>query len=196
MEKKVVLKSIKPEEYGDEVVTCRVIENADVNAYLATIPEEKKFRATKVAPVVARPGVVGEVIHTVLLTERNGKVYILSEEDGVVGEREIDGKMYPDMVITNVHSTSNEQYVVRADKFLRMYIPNEDGTFTPVPDERDFASVDEDVIIMTAWGSEAVCLSGSSIVTYSAEDNDFNTVEQGAEKSTYRRVKPKQKKLS
>jgi hypothetical protein len=37
---------------------------------------------------------------------------------------------------------------------------------------------------MTAWGSEAVCLSGPSIVTYSAE------------KSTYRRVKPKQKKLS
>lgn len=196
MEKKVVLKSIKPEEYGDEVVTCKVIENADVNAYLATIPEEKKFRATKVAPVVARPGVVGEVIHTVLLTERNGKVYILSEEDGVVGQREIDGKMYPDMVITNVHSTSNEQYVVRADKFLRMYTPNEDGTFTPVADERDFATIDEDVIIMTAWGSEAVCLSGSSIVTYSAEDNDFNTVEQGAEKSTYRRVKPNQKKLS
>lgn len=196
MEKKVVLKSIKPEEYGDEIVTCRVIENADVNAYLATIPEEKKFSATKVAPVVARPGVVGEVVHTVLLTERNGKVYILSEEDGVVGEREIDGKMYPDMVITNVHSTSNEQYVVRADKFLRMYIPNEDGTFTPVPDERDFATVDEDIIIKTAWGSDAVCLSGSSVVTYSAEDNDFNTVEQGAEKSTYKRVKPKQKKLS
>ena len=196
MFKEIVLKSVKPEEYGDEVVTCKVIENADVNAYLATIPEEKKYRATKFAPVVARPGKVGEVIHTVLLTERNGKPYIIHEEDGVVGEREIDGKMYPDMVITNISSTSREQYVVKADKFLRMYTPNEDGTFSPVPDERDFATVDEDVIIMTAWGSEAVCLSGSSIVTYSAEDNDFNTVEKGAEKSTYKRVTPKTKKLS
>lgn len=196
MEKKIVLKSIKPEEYGDVEVTCRVIENADINAYLATIPEEKKYRATKVAPVEARPGVVGEVVHTVLLTERDGKVYIIHEEDGVVGEREIDGVKYPDMVITNVHSTSNEQYVVRADKFLRMYIPNEDGTFTPVADERDFATVDEDVIIKTAWGSEAVCLIGSSIVTYSTEDNDFNTIEQGAMKSTYKVTSSKQKKLS
>ena len=196
MFEKIVLKSVKPEEYGDEVVTCRVIENADINAYLATIPEEKKYRATKVAPVVARPGKVGEVIHTVLLTERDGNVYIIHEEDGVVGEREIDGKMYPDMVITNIHSSSKEQYVVKADKFLRMYTPNEDGTFTPVPDEREFTTVDEDIIIMTAWGSPAVCLSGSSIVTYNAEENDFNTVEKGAEKSTYQRVTPKQKKLS
>ena len=43
MEKKIVLKSIKPEEYGDVEVTCRVIENADINAYLATIPEERRI---------------------------------------------------------------------------------------------------------------------------------------------------------
>ena len=50
--------------------------------------------------------------------ERDGKTYIIHEEDGTVGEREIDGQMYPDMVVTNVHSTSNEQYVVKANKFV------------------------------------------------------------------------------
>ena len=196
MMKEIVLKSVKPEEYGDEVVTCRVIENADVNAYLATIPGEKKVRSTKFAPVEAKPGQVGEVIHTVLLTERDGKTYIIHEEDGTVGQREIDGQMYADMVVTNVNSTSNEQYVVKADKFIKMYTPNEDGTFTPQPDERELVQVDEDVIIMTAWGTEAVCLKGSYIVIYNAEENDFNTIEQGAKKSTYKDVTPKAKKLS
>lgn len=196
MMKEIVLKSCRPEEYGDEVVTCRVIENADINAYLATIPEEKRVRATKVAPVEAKPGKVGEVIHTVLLTERDGKTYIIHEEDGTVGEREIDGQMYPDMVVTNVHSTSNEQYVVKANKFVNMYVPNEDGTFTPQPDERELVQVDEDIIIMTAWGSEAVCLKGSYIVIYNAEENDFNTIEQGAMKSTYKVSTSKTKKLS
>ena len=55
MMKEIVLKSVKPEEYGDEVVTCRVIENEDINAYIATIPEERRVIATKVAPVEAKP---------------------------------------------------------------------------------------------------------------------------------------------
>ena len=196
MMKEIVLKSCRPEEYGDEVVTCRVIENADINAYLATIPEEKRVRATKVAPVEAKPGKVGEVIHTVLLTERDGKVYILSEEDNTVRQREVEGQMCSDMIITNIHSTSNERYVVKADKFLRMYVPNEDGTFTPQPDERELVQVDEDIIIKTSWGSDAVCLKGSYIVIYNAEENDFNTIEQGAMKSTYKVTPSKQKKLS
>ena len=194
--KEIVLKSVNKEEYGVEVVTCRVIENADINAYIATIPEERRVRATKIAPVEAKPGKVGEVIHTVLLTERNGKVYIIHEEDGTVGQREVEGQQCTDMVITNIHSTSNEKYVVKADKFIKMYAPNEDGTFTPQPDERELVQVNEDIIIKTAWESEAVCLKGSYIVIYNQEANDFNTIEQGAMKSTYKVSTPKQKKLS
>ena len=196
MMKEVVLKSVKPEEYGDEVVTCRVIENADINAYLATIPAERRVRATKVAPVEAQPGTVGEVVHTVLLTEREGRTYILSEEDNVVREREVEGQMCRDMIVTNIHSTSNERYVVKADKFSKMYIPNEDGTFTPVPEERELVQVGEDIIIKTAWGSEAVCLKGSYVVIYNAEESDFNTLEEGAKRSSYADVIPPQKKLS
>lgn len=196
MMKEVVLKSCRPEEYGDEVVTCKVIENADIAAYIATIPEEKKVMATKVAPVAARWGEVGETIHTVLLTKRNEKTYILSEEDGTVGEREIEGEMYPDIVVTNINSTSNEEYIVKSTKFGEMYTPNGDGTYTPDPAERELVQVNEDIIIMTAWGSPAVCLKGSYIVVYNAEENDFNTLEQGAMKSTYKVSDPKQKKLS
>ena len=185
MKKEIVLKSCNPSEYGDEVVSCRVIENADVNAYLATIPEERKFYGMKVAAVVARPGIVGEEIHTTLLTERNGQVYILSEEDNTVREREVDGTMLPDFVLTNIHSTSNEEYVVKAANLIKMYSNNEDGTWTPTPEERLMAQVDEDVIIKTAWGSEAVCLKGSYIVIYNAEENDFNTLEKSAFESTY-----------
>lgn len=47
------------------------------------------------------------------------------------------------------------------------------------------APVLENVIIETAWGSKAVCLAGSYIVTYNASENDFNTVEKGAVASTY-----------
>ena len=185
MIKEIVLKSCNPSEYGDEIVSCRVIENADVNAYLETIPEAKKFYATKVAPVTARPGQIGEEIHTTLLTERNGQVYILSEEDNTVREREVDGTMLPDFVLTNIHSTSNEEYVVKAANLIKMYSNNEDGTWTQTPEERVMAQVDEDVIIKTAWGSEAVCLKGSYIVIYNAEENDFNTLEKSAFESTY-----------
>lgn len=74
-----------------------------------------------------------------------------------------------------------------------MYTQNEDGTWTPNPDERLLTQVDEDVIIKTAWGSEAVCLKGSYIVTYNAEENDFNTLEQGAFESTYKKTATKTK---
>lgn len=193
MMKEIVLKSCRPEEYGDEVVSCKVIKNADINAYLETIPEERRITATKIAAVEAKPGHVGDIIHTVLLTEREGKIYILSEEDTTVGEREVEGEMIPDIIITNINSTSNESYVVKSNGFFDMYTPNEDGTWTPVPDEREMYQVDEDIIIETAWESEAVCLRGSYIVVYNAEENDFNTVEQGAKSSTYVDVRPKQK---
>ena len=163
MMKEIVLKSCRPEEYGDEVVTCRVIENADINAYLATIPEEKRVRATKVAPVEARRGNVGETIHTVLLTERDGKTYILSEEDATVGEREVEGHMVPDIVVTNVNSTSNEEYVVKSNKFGNMYVANEDGTWTPPPDERELVQVDEDILENSRDGIETIVKFGEKI---------------------------------
>ena len=182
----IVLKSLHPEQYPDKVVRCRVIQNEDINAYVNAISDEKKKVATKTAPVEARLGQVGETVHTTLTTVYEGNEYILSEEDNVVGERELeDGTKAPDVVVTNINSTSNEQYVVKANKFSRMYTVNEDGTFTPVPDPRTLTRVSEDVIIMTAWGAPAVCLAGSYIVTYDAANNDFNTIEQGAFDSTY-----------
>lgn len=193
MMKEIVLKSCNPEEYPDEVVSCRVIQNGDINAYLETIPEERKVVATKTAPVEARAGEVGEVVDTVLYTERDGRLYILSEESNTVGEREVDGQMLPDVVVTNSNSTSNERYVVKANKFGKLYDPSQDGTWVPVPDARRLCQVDEDVVIITAWGSEAVCLKGSYIVVYDASQNDFNTLEQGAKTSTYSDVKPSQK---
>lgn len=193
MMKEIVLKSCNPEEYPDEVVSCRVIQNADINAYLETIPEERKVVATKTAPVEARAGRVGEKVDTVLYTERNSRLYILSEESNTVGEREVDGQMLPDVVVTNSNSTSNESYVVKANKFGKLYDPSQDGTWVPVPDARQLCQVDEDVVIITAWGSEAVCLKGSYIVVYDASQNDFNTLEQGAKTSTYSDVKPSQK---
>jgi len=182
----VVLKSLHPEQYPDKVVRCRVIQNEDINAYIDAISDEEKMVATKTAPVEARLGQVGETVHTTLTTVYEGNEYILSEEDNVVGEREMgDGTMAPDVVVTNVNSTSNEQYVVKANKFSNMYEPNDDGTFTPAPDPRELTRVSEDIIIMTAWGAPAVCLAGSYIVTYDAASNDFNTIEQGAFNSTY-----------
>ena len=96
-----------------------------------------------------------------------------------------DGTMCPDIVVTNVNSTSNEQYVVKANKFPNMYEANLDGTFAPKPDPRELTRVSENLVIMTKWGSPAVCLAGSYIVTYDAADNDFNTIEKGAFDSTY-----------
>lgn len=182
----VVLKSLHPEQYPDKVVRCKVIQNEDINEYVNGISDEEKMVATKTAPVEARLGQVGETVHTTLTTVYEGNEYILSEEDNVVGERELeDGTIVPDVVVTNINSTSNEQYVVKANKFSRMYTANEDGTFTPTPDPRELTRVSEDVIIMTAWGAPAVCLAGSYIVTYDAANNDFNTIEQGAFNSTY-----------
>ena len=184
--KDVVLKSTYPDQYPDITVKCRVIENDKIGAYIDSIDDSEKFVATKTAPVEARLGKVGEQIHTTLKTVYGGKEYILSEEDNVVEERDMgDGGKCEDIVVTNVNSTSNEQYVVKANKFSSMYEANLDSTFTPRPDPRELTRVSENVVIVTAWGAPAVCLAGSYIVTYDAASNDYNTIEKGAFESTY-----------
>lgn len=184
MFKEIKLKSAHPEEYPDTTIKCKVIPNEKIKEYVDNIPEENKQVASKVAPVVAREGKEGEVISTFIKCHVDGREYILGEEQTEVKNR--DGKN--DIVVTNINSTSDESYVVKANKFSETYTPNEDGTFTPVPEERELAKVDENVIIMTAWGSEAICLAGSYIVTYNAEENDFNTLEEGAYNATYEKV--------
>ncbi len=191
MKEKIILKSAHPELYGDLEIECRVIENDKIGKYLESIPEEKKFTAYKSGSVEARQGVVGEKVKTVLKTVIDGKKYILNEEENVVKER--DGGV--DIVVTNISSTSNEEYVVRRDKFLKTYefpLENELG-WIPVYDSRVLTEVDENVIIMTSWGAPTVCLKGSYIVTYNAEENDYNTLEKGAFESTYTKEEQKTK---
>lgn len=86
--------------------------------------------------------------------------------------------------------TYNESYVVKANKFFEMYTRLNNGLYAPVPEERQIVRVSENVIIKTAWGSEALCLKGSYIVIYNEKENDFNTLESGAGDSTYD-IKPK-----
>ncbi len=182
MKVKIILKSMHPEEYPDLEVECKVIPNDKIGEYLATIPEDRKFYAYKNGVVQARQGQVGEKIHTVLKTFVDGKEYILREEESTVKERE-EGI---DIVVTNISSTSNEQYIVKKDRFFKTYIMNNNGIdWTPVDDSRLLTQVDENVMIMTVWGAYAVCLAGSYIVTYNTEENDYNTIEQGAFDSTY-----------
>lgn len=193
MKEKIILKSVCPEEYGDLEVECRVIENDKIGEYLESIPESRKFQAYKTGQVVAIRGELGENVKTVLKTVVDGKEYILSEEEGIVRERTYtkDGQNVTglDFVVTNISSTSNEQYIVKEERIGSTYdyvSQTEEGMLlTPKYDSRAFAQVDENIIIVTAWGSKAVCLAGSYIVTYNALENDYNTVETGAFNSTY-----------
>ena len=200
MKEKIILKSSHPEEYPDLAVECKVIPNDKIGEYLETIPEEKKFYAYKTALVQARKGIVGEVIKTTLKTVVDGREYILAEEENTVRERTYkkqttlrSGEVVeqeitePDVVVTNYHSTSNEEYVVKHEKFMKTYTYeyNHGFKFAPVKDTRLLSQVDENVIIMTSWGAPAVCLAGSYIVTYDALSNDYNTIEAGAFNSTY-----------
>ena len=191
MKEKIILKSTHPEEYPDLIIECRVIPNDQIGAYLAAIPDDRKFYAHKTGRVTARAGKVGEKIKTTLTTIVDGKEYILSEEENAVKER--DG--YPDIVVTNVSSTSNEQYIVKSAKFRDTYISGDADSWIPVYDSRLLTLVDENIIIMTSWGAPAVCLAGSYIVTYNAEENDYNTLEQGAFNSTYQKEDTYQKKI-
>lgn len=173
MKEKIVLKSLYPEQYGDLVIECKVIENDKIGEYLDNIPEDKKFTAYKSGMVLARTGIVGEKIKTVLKTTIDGKQYILSEEEGTVKERPYSKKMLvagnieeypasaPDYVITNISSTSNEEYITKAQQVERTYelvTKTENGDILlPKPELRTLTEVDENVIIITAWGSKAVC---------------------------------------
>ncbi len=180
--RKVILKSAHPEEYGDLEITCKVIPNHEIGAYLETIPESEKCVASKVAPVAARQGSEGEKVVTTLTTIIDGKEYIISEQENFVKVR--DG--VSDVVVTNINSTSNESYVVKGEKFASTYLPGENGLYVPAYDPRVVTRVSENVVIITAWGEPALCLAGSYIVTYDAPTNDYNTVEQGAFASTYK----------
>lgn len=192
MKEKIVLKSMHPELYGDLEVECTVIENDKIGEYLANIPEERKFIGYKNASVSARKGIPGEVVKTTLKTIVDGKEYILSEEENIVKIRPYkkDGKEInePDVVVTNIDSTSNEVYVVKHQKFVETYDIVAESTeprFSPVCDPRVLTQVEENIIIITAWGSKAVCLKGGYIVTYDVESNDYNAIEKGAVDSTY-----------
>lgn len=198
MKEKIVLKSAHPEEYPDLVIECRVIPNDKIGEYLESIPDSKKFYAFKSKSVKARRGTVGENIHTVLKTTIDGREYILGEETTTVQERPFGDTTAPDMVVTNDRSTSNEEYVVKAQKFADSYdVVEEDGEVRYVPkyDSRLLTQVDENVIIITAWGSPAICLAGGYIVTYDALGNDYNSLEKGAFDSTYTRESTDNKKL-
>jgi len=211
MKEKIVLKSLYSEQYGDLVIECKVIENDKIGEYLDNIPEDKKFTAYKSGMVLAKTGIVGEKIKTVLKTTIDGKQYILSEEEGTVKERPYFKKMLvagnieeypasaPDYVITNISSTSNEEYITKAQQVERTYelvTKTENGDILlPKPELRTLTEVDENVIIITAWGSKAVCLKGSYIVTYDAEQNDYNVLERGAFESTYTKEDQSVKKL-
>ncbi len=182
MKEKIILKSVHPEQYPDLTIECTVIPNEEVGEYVSSIPDESKFTAYKNGKVTARTGIPGERIKTTLKTFVDGKEYILSEEENEVKDRGEEGI---DIVVTNISSNSKEQYVVKRKKFMATYIPGENGEYIPAYDPRELAQVDESVIITTAWGSEAVCLKGSYIVTYNASENDYNTIEQEAFNSTY-----------
>ena len=197
MKEKIILKSTHPEQYGDLVVECRVIENDKIGEYLESIPEERKCQAYKTGKVLARKGIVGETVKTTLKTIVDGKEYILSEEEGTIKERTytklVNGEetqiTSPDFVITNISSTSNEEYINKAQQIENNYelidVTNEGYILYPKYDSRVVTQIDENVIIITAWGSKAVCLQGSYIVTYNALENDYNVIEQGAFNSTY-----------
>ena len=198
MKEKIILKSTNPKEYGDLVIECRVIPNDQIGSYLAGISDDKKFVACKTGKVRAQVGMPGEKVMTTLKTVVDGKEYIISEEEGTVKEREVEvngeKKQMPDVVVTNISSTSNEKYVVNYPKFLKTYEPTEEeGVFTPAYDARVLTQIDENVIIVTAWGSKALCLAGSYIVTYDESINDYNTLEKGAYDSTYTKVSSKVK---
>ena len=198
MKERIVLKSAHPEEYPDLIIECRVIPNDKIGEYLESIPSSKKFYAFKSESVKARRGTVGEDIHTVLKTTVDGREYILGEETTTVQERPFGDATAPDMVVTNDRSTSNEEYVVKAQKFANSYdVVEEDGEIRYIPkyDSRLLTQVDENVIIMTAWGTPAVCLAGGYIVTYDASENDYNTLEKGAFDSTYKKEEESNKKL-
>ena len=201
MKEKIILKSTNPELYPDLEIECRVLQNNEIGAYLDTIPEERKLYASKHAKVRVRLGEKGELIKTVLKTTIDGREYILYEEETTVKERDYEQltggiTKKTDVVVTNIESTSNEEYVVRFDKFLNTYdIGENPNEYYPVQDWRLLSQVDENVIIVTAWGSKAICLKGGYIVTYNAEENDYNTLEKGAFESTYTVETGKVKKL-
>lgn len=201
MKEKIILKSTFPEQYGDLEVECKVIENDKIGEYLESISSEKKFVAYKTGAVLARKGQVGEKVKTVLKTIVDDKQYILREEEGTVKERTYirkttvagDIKEYPvtstDYVITNISSTSNEEYITKAEQVEKTYEliqkTRRGDLLLPKCDPRVLTQVDEDIIIITAWGSKAVCLKGGYIVTYNAAENDYNVLEKGAFESTY-----------
>lgn len=200
MKEKIVLKSARPDEYPDLEVECRVIPEGGITEYLESLESTTVVQAFKTGVVQARVGEEGEKVVTTLKTVVDGRTYILSEEDNVVKRREMktpDGEtvLANDVVVTNVSSTSNEQYVVRAEKFRDTYTPVEgvEGAYEPVPEVRTLTQVPENVIFLTSWGAPAVCLAGSYIVAYNAAKDDYNTIEAGAFESTYQVVSSKQK---
>jgi hypothetical protein len=79
--------------------------------------------------------------------------------------------------------------VCERKNYFKKANPAEYGVeFVPAYDPRVLTKLNENVIIITAWGSKAVGLKGGNIVTYSAEQNDYSVLDQEAEEYTYTKV--------
>lgn len=186
MKEKIILKSARPEEYPDLEVECKVIKNSEIGEYIRNIPEDKKFTAYKSARVKARVGEVGEQVVTKVKVTVDGKEYVLSELTSTVKEEVIGNEKRPGFIVKNVNSTSSEEYIVKPSTFARTYnLDEETKTYVPVYDAREFAQVDENIMLETSWGDFVYCLNGSYIVTYNALENDYNAVERDAFLKTY-----------
>ncbi len=78
---------------------------------------------------------------------------------------------------------------------VRQCSSGQSARYLLIVETRLLTQVDENLIIMTSCCAPAVCLAGSYIVIYNAEENDYNTIEQGAFDSTYIKENQHTKKL-
>ena len=194
--KKVVLKSLNPEEYPSISCTCKVIPYDMLGDYISKL-RKKRIKVEKKSAVIARKGIVGEEVKTRLLTKIAGRDYITHEKTTIVGEK--------DMVVENRLSNSKETMVMPSDEFYDTYYLNSisvdfnnDNAYSvcrPFIEEEEAIEIDEDIVIIMEDGSEMICLDGSFIVIRDEEKGEYYPMSCSDFCKTYKKAEKPVKRL-
>lgn len=174
----VTLKSLKPEEYDDATIKCKVLPIEELNEYYDNLTVHHETHHSGIYK--ARTGKVGEKIRNQIFTSKNNKYYILQDDSEIIKPALAGGK---NIVLKNANSPSEEETLISRDEFMTKFIPDRlPGTYRVLNEEEELAMLEENIIIRTR-NKDIVCPAGSYLAK--TKSGEITFVEKSVAESTY-----------
>lgn len=153
---------------------------ADKNALLTQVSDMKFIKAKKEAVVTAWPAKLGEKVVTRPGVIIDGKEYSFDETEITVSQKDVDNKC---MLVRN---PDGEVYMVKGEKFEKLYEKVDDTTYKTAGDAKSFVTTTKDICFKASWGEMQYSPKGSKLCV--SENGDIYSITNMAFQTTYKEV--------